>query len=482
MLEKVLRTAMMMTIFGLLCGPYIYRYFTKLTSTPAFVTIGSSTHIIRAFRNQSIPKELIGYANNLDEENFESIPFAIVPLQNLTRMANAGMKLSKKQAVFIVTNATNPSYPFEELMTKLATGKVPLFFVVNFTVGIQMSNQMQKGENKLELRLRSKSRKMSEDFSKLLVVTGQAALNMSITSEVIDLTDSGKSCENLAEYPEADIIGAIGGFLDGPIVCGGAKSDQAIKKCFSYTSTGRKWDKYQDMFVSRKNAASLVLNNTTLLVVGGKCNKMEKQFCEGSSEMFASTHSKTIRKSGPNVSPFIDKHCLVSLAPHRVLVVGGSDAPNPRIYDFQANSWSKGPKLKVSGYYLENPACGSLSDPVTGKRYILVTGGMFYPGNDLTKKSFQSMVQILDMSQDKPQWLQPVVELPTGLSGQSVVSVGANTLFLVGGQGVQGLSGQILKITVTNGKWGIVKLPQQLKVARSNMVAMMIPDKYTTCN
>ena len=60
----------------------------------------------------------------------------------------------------------------------------------------------------------------TEQFSVIMITTGYP-IEESRTSEVINLEDENKSCDNLDRY-ELGVHGATGGVLNGkPIICGG---------------------------------------------------------------------------------------------------------------------------------------------------------------------------------------------------------------------------------------------------------------------
>ena len=111
------------------------------------------------------------------------------------------------------------------------------------------------------------------DFSlavtKFLIATGEDTnLNPVTTSELIDLSlDDDDQCFNWVDYP-LELFGAYGGLLGNtPLICGGETFSQRIDECYSLDGETSKF--VTKMSVKRIRAASIVLNETILWIIGG---------------------------------------------------------------------------------------------------------------------------------------------------------------------------------------------------------------------
>ena len=69
--------------------------------------------------------------------------------------------------------------------------------------------------------------------------------------EVIDIEDDNVVCDDLPEFPNKSIFGAMGGLLHGkPVICGGAgasnEGETAYDQCYSYDKT-RLWKPFAQL-------------------------------------------------------------------------------------------------------------------------------------------------------------------------------------------------------------------------------------------
>ena len=96
-------------------------------------------------------------------------------------------------------------------------------------------------------------------------------------TEVIDLTNSYLKYDNLPEVSER--FGSVGGMVSGqPLICGGynAYEDEYFQDCLNLGHSNNQMDLLQ----KRANAASVVLDNGTLWVVGGESGFNDLQSTE----------------------------------------------------------------------------------------------------------------------------------------------------------------------------------------------------------
>ena len=101
------------------------------------------------------------------------------------------------------------------------------------------------------------------------MVGGWDANNNRIKSaEIINLLDSTSSnCRKPVDYP-LNVFGSIGTYIGGKsLVCGG--SDEKRSECFGYRAKDRVWKAAGYMTVGRYNAASVRINQTHWLIMGG---------------------------------------------------------------------------------------------------------------------------------------------------------------------------------------------------------------------
>ena len=102
-----------------------------------------------------------------------------------------------------------------------------------------------------------------------MVTTGFNSDGYQTTSEIVDLTvKGGNKCNNWPNFL-ISVEGATGGVIgDTVIICGGYDdSYSSVDECYSLTSG--KATLVTHMSVSRRHAASVVINDNTLWITGG---------------------------------------------------------------------------------------------------------------------------------------------------------------------------------------------------------------------
>ena len=106
--------------------------------------------------------------------------------------------------------------------------------------------------------------------SKFLVTSGLSNGYNGVTSEIIDLSCSGyHRCPDWVDYPLA-ATGATGLLLEHvPVICGGHSQIESLYHDECYKVTANKAVLLGRMSSKRKNAASVVIKNSTLWVTGG---------------------------------------------------------------------------------------------------------------------------------------------------------------------------------------------------------------------
>ena len=93
------------------------------------------------------------------------------------------------------------------------------------------------------------------------------ASGTSLVTEVIDIIDETKVCNNLGEFPVL-VSWATGGLVDEkPIVCGGQDATTFKQECYSFEDSA--WKLLTSLTEPRSQAGSTVLNGDHLWITGG---------------------------------------------------------------------------------------------------------------------------------------------------------------------------------------------------------------------
>ena len=191
-------------------------------------------------------------------------------------------------------------------------------------------------------------------------------------TEIVDLEDSNFSCTKVEPFP-VKLYGATGGLMKGqkPFICGGGayiNGWTSSKDCYQLTEAGS-WAKDQTAKLNTARGyagyGSVVIDNN--LYLAGGYNGVELRSIEMLSP---DATTQTLSVQMPTV---FSSHCQVPWDSETFFVIGGSD--NSRrdetyFIDVKTNQLTNGPSLNTAR---ESHACEELQ--VTGKSYIIVTGG-----------------------------------------------------------------------------------------------------------
>ena len=91
-----------------------------------------------------------------------------------------------------------------------------------------------------------------------------------VVTEVIDILNETKSCNNLPDLP-VNIKLAIGGLVDGkPVVCGGYNTVTSSYSNECYIFENRNWELFANLIQARAEAAGSVVNGDHLWITGGE--------------------------------------------------------------------------------------------------------------------------------------------------------------------------------------------------------------------
>jgi hypothetical protein len=180
-------------------------------------------------------------------------------------------------------------------------------------------------------------------------------------------------CNNWPDFPIDVGKGATGGLIgDTVIICGGIGVGGSISdECYSLTS--EKVTPVTHMTVGRFHAASIVINDKTLWVTGGR---------DGGWYSLASTEYMTMTGTmlGPDLPMAHAHHAMVAINSTCSMVIGGEQGEANDyysaltfFYDHNEEEWINGPSLMQERY---DCAAGIVTDEVTGEHFVAVTGGI----------------------------------------------------------------------------------------------------------
>ena len=203
-------------------------------------------------------------------------------------------------------------------------------------------------------------------------------------SEIVDLTvKGGNMCYNWPNLP-ISLEGATGGLIrDTVIICGGGigwnlqHMNFYVDECYSLTS--EKATLVTHMSVGRSDAASIVINDNTLWVTGGK-----------KDTTLASTEYLTVTGTmpGPDLPMALGWLAMVAFNSTCSMVIGGfnfgstlsfdsASYASTYFYDHNEEEWITGPNLIQARH---SHAAGIVTDEVTDENFVAVTGGYYSGG------------------------------------------------------------------------------------------------------
>ena len=145
--------------------------------------------------------------------------------------------------------------------------------------------------------------------NRFLVVGGYLASSSGPSTEVIDLANPSLTCNSFGELGTEQAY-SVGGLLENtPIVCGGSHSS-IRQSCLIFGQS-----QTMTMTEPRRYAVSVVLNTTTMWVMGG----------QDDSNYLSSTELITLEKavSGPSLPHAVSSHCAVKFNESQIYVIGG---------------------------------------------------------------------------------------------------------------------------------------------------------------
>jgi len=300
-------------------------------------------------------------------------------------------------------------------------------------------------------------------FSKVLITTGKNHDGYERTSEILDLSiKGGNQCNDWAEFPKNSEYATVGLIGDVVLICGGSFHDGQswIKSDECYSLNGPTATLVTHMSVKRTQAASLVLNETTLWITGGY-------------HTYAFASSEYIRMNenmpGPALPIAISGHTLVAISSTFSLIIGGYSEgvtlSSTYLYNHVGGLWIDGPNLMQARQF---HAAGIVTDEATKEELVLVTGGYF---NGIGLDSIEIFLD--------GEW-SPGPQLPLKLEAHSMVPLG-NGQAIIGGYSLTNLQSKIYSLTCTNRNCKIELMSTELSVPKDRFVAIPIPDRISGC-
>ena len=218
-------------------------------------------------------------------------------------------------------------------------------------------------------------------YSRFLVIGGGRYQKQ---TEVMDLTDTNITCKTTYRDLESQREYAVGGLInETPIVCGGRNLPEYYDSCitFGQTKTSIKMNE------PRSSAASVVLNETTLWIMGGLAGRSRRL---KSTELITLDPATSV--NGPALPKALAGSCAVKYNDTHIYLTGSAN--QVWIYNTILNpgssSWTEGPRMKNKR---SSHGCTVLHHGQ--KSWIVVAGGYNFYGD------FLKSMEILDPNENK---------------------------------------------------------------------------------
>jgi hypothetical protein len=316
-------------------------------------------------------------------------------------------------------------------------------------------------------------------MTKLLVgLGGGKSKNM----EIIDLESSSTICQNLPNFSAAMEVTFGGlGLNDEPVICGGQEYRvwQHSNKCFALADN--EWIVSPSLRVPRAFAAvspSPYPSRSQKFFVTGGLNDL---FNHNTAEVLTEQGWKTLPQSLPVT---IFGHCSVLINSTTVMVIGGlqNKIMSSKTFYFNTENevWTEGPQLKNKRADL---SCGRIRKNSQSQELSVIVAGGWNGAKIL------SSVEILDLGSNE--WRKGS-DLSFGIDHAKMVEDLNGGVILVGGRSVPnpGDEDSQLKYYLdtlfqlphgeANAEW--TQMQQKLKYPRFDHVAFLVPDNIVNCS
>ncbi len=285
--------------------------------------------------------------------------------------------------------------------------------------------------------------------SKIVVIAGKKGGNEIASVEAFDLSDAGKTCEAMNDYPEI-VYGQITEFYGGTMVtCGGIPLvGSSVLKCYEYDKTSKNWIYMADMLSSRYWGRQVSAIGGQMFITAGQHSAVsDTEIWDGSSFV-----------AGPTLPTAMTTgyHCHVTLDSNRVFVSDiAKSTGKSYILDWTSKTWSTMTTLGKSRSW---GSCGRAYSAARGIEVLVMGGGGATDVYSVTDDSWR---------------VGPVY----GLDGNahSVAQTG-DTFVVVGGSGDET---RMFAYDPDGDKFD--QLPHTLTNGRSFATAVAVSDDLITC-
>ncbi len=276
------------------------------------------------------------------------------------------------------------------------------------------------------------------------------------------------------------IMGATGATLGGGgnitvklLICGGRQPDSPMVTDRCYYFRNKKWtvNVGQSLSTFREHAASLKLNNSTLLIVGGATRGAHRLT---SSELVSLDNHDKDTEEGPVLPREHQVGCIVKLNDTMALMIGGEYDNTTYYLELNQSTWIPGPQLNEARLIMY---CVILNDMMLHElSWVVVAGGWY------DFRLIQS-TELLQFKQGSSAWqfgpdlpLNPATGNPIYDGSFMVSTPDSKGALLMGGHAwPDGFQRQMLMLRCWNRDCSWTKLDVELKVARWYATALLIP-------
>ncbi len=177
----------------------------------------------------------------------------------------------------------------------------------------------------------------------------------------------------------------------------------------------------------------------------------------------------------PNMLNDLFLHCMVLLNSTTVMLIGGWDkqrVPQYATFFFNAETekWAEGPPLNKKRTAL---SCGRIRRDSQSHQFSIIAVGGWDAGIWLSSTEvFDEVAGVWNFGP----------ELPIGVGRAALVEDPTGGVVYVGGEVTDSISDAIYRLQHAGPEAKWVKMPQSLKTGKLNHLAFLVPDEYTTCS
>ena len=211
-------------------------------------------------------------------------------------------------------------------------------------------------------------------------------------TQIVNLSNQTRSCNNLAEYPIA-VFSATGAFVSSHLIICGGKSARTSRhsECYHHSKASNSWNFLTNMTTIRTDSASVPVNDK-LWILGGY----------NSVNILATTEYVSLigdaSQPGPDLPSPRAGHCVVKLSNGQVILLGShdrdGDAEQKSVFIFDPDAETFEQSLPSMTYKRIYAGCALFNSPMHENReVVLAVGG-----------SQESTAEVLDYFQPNAKW------------------------------------------------------------------------------